>query len=81
MIPRHPSDQVAADRKSGEHSSQRWQRCEQEACGALGFLSDWKEPRHDGPGTVARSLGQVNGANEAFTERLQDANTNPATNV
>jgi hypothetical protein len=57
MVPGHSSDQVAADRKCGQQGPQCWQGGEKEACGALGFLPDWEEPRHDGTGTVAPSPG------------------------
>jgi hypothetical protein len=66
MVPRHSADEVAADRKGGQQGTQRWQCGEKKACGSLGFLPDWEEPRHDGPGTVARFPGEVNGAQRTF---------------
>jgi len=75
MVPSHSADEVAANRKGGEQSTQRWQGGEKKACGALGFLPDWEEPRHDGTGTVTPSPGRVNAVHEPFTPRLQAANT------
>ena len=70
MVPRHSADEVPADRKCGEQGPQRWQGGEKKACGALGFLPDREEPRHDGPGTVTPLPGRVNAAHEPFTPRL-----------
>ena len=70
MIPCHSPDQVSADRQRGQQRPQRWQGGEKKACGALGFLPDREEPRHDGPGTVTPLPGRVNAAHEPFTRRL-----------
>src|SRR5207247_1012411 len=78
MVPRHSADEVSADRQGGQQGPQRWQGGEKKACGALGFLPDWEEPRHDGTGTVALSPGGVNGFHEPFTPRLQPANSRGA---
>ena len=75
VVPSHSADEVPADRKCGEQGPQCWQGGEKKACGALGFLPDREEPRHDGTGTVTPSPRGVNGVHEPFTPLLQAANT------
>jgi hypothetical protein len=48
MVPRHSSNEVAADRKRGQQRTQCWQCGEKKACCALGLLPDWERKRLGG---------------------------------